>query len=212
MFEYTAVHWISFFTAAALLNLSPGPDIAYLLTQTVHHGRRAGVAAMFGLWSGTLMHVLLTAAGLAAVLAASSTAFTVLKWAGAGYLVYLGIQALISRSGFAAPSAKAAFGSHFKIYQQGILVSALNPKVAVFFASFLPQFVVAGAGPAAAQLLLHGLLIIFVAAFIEPLVLIFGARLASYLRARSHIAKWVDRALGVLFIGFGLRLALSDFG
>jgi len=99
-----------------------------------------------------------------------------------------------------------------KIFRQGVLVAALNPKVAIFFLAFLPQFVVEGAGPASAQLFLHGLLIIMVAGLIEPPLVVVGAKLARYLGKNPRVATWMDRGLGTLFVGLGIRLALTERG
>ncbi|MFK8049593.1 MAG: LysE family translocator [Halioglobus sp.] len=212
MFDYTLAHWSAFLIAAVLLNLSPGPDIAFILAQTAKKGLRAGFAAMFGIWSGAFLHVLLAAIGLSAVMATSAIAFTIVKWIGAIYLIWLGIQAFRSNGASYSSSAKVKDSSNLRVYQQGILVSALNPKVAIFFLAFLPQFVVPGAGPASAQLFLHGILIIAVAAFIEPPLVFLGSRLTRYLNKNSRIAAWMDRSLGTLFVVLGVRLALSERG
>jgi threonine/homoserine/homoserine lactone efflux protein len=210
MFDYTLAHWSTFFVAAVLLNLSPGPDIAFILAQTARNGQRSGFAAMFGIWSGAFLHVLLAAIGLSAILATSATAFTFVKWIGAAYLIWLGIQAFRSDGASYSSDTEVKQLSNIKIFQQGVLVAALNPKVAIFFLAFLPQFVVVGAGPASAQLFLHGSLIIVVAAFIEPPLVILGAKLTRYLSQNSRVAAWMDRGLGTLFIGLGVRLALSE--
>jgi len=211
MFEYTIAHWSTFLIAAVLLNLSPGPDIAFILGQTAKNGQRAGFAAMFGIWSGAFLHVLLAAVGLSAILATSAVAFSVVKWVGAAYLIILGIQALRSNgASYASGESDTGRTSNMKIFKQGMLVAALNPKVAIFFLAFLPQFVVVGAGPAGAQLFLHGFLIIVVAAFIEPPLVILGAKLTGYLNNNPNVAAWMDRGLGALFIGLGARLALSE--
>jgi threonine/homoserine/homoserine lactone efflux protein len=210
MFDYTFAHWSTFFLAAVLLNLSPGPDIAFILAQTARNGQRSGFAAMFGIWAGAFLHVLLAAVGLSAILASSATAFTFVKWIGAIYLVWLGIQAFRSNGASYSSDTETTQSSNLKIFQQGALVAALNPKVAIFFLAFLPQFVVVGAGPTSAQLFLHGALIIVVAAFIEPPLVILGAKLTRYLSQNPQVAAWMDRGLGTLFIGLGARLALSD--
>ena len=145
MLEYDWLHWATFLSAALLLNISPGPDIAFIVGQTVARGRARGFAAMFGIWTGALCHVLLAAVGLSALLAASATAFSIVKWCGVVYLVWLGIKALSSKGerfelhGSRPATAKAVFC-------QGLLVDLLNPKAAVFFIAFLPQFVVARRG------------------------------------------------------------------
>ena len=212
MFDYTLAHWVTFLSAATLLNLSPGPDIAFILAQTARNGRRSGFAAMFGIWTGAFIHVLLAALGLSAILATSATAFMVVKWVGAIYLVWLGIQAWRSSGSSFTSESNIKPGNNRAIFRQGVLVSILNPKVAIFFLAFLPQFVVPGAGPASAQLFLHGSLIIVVAALIEPPLVLLGARLSQRLKHSPRIATWMDRGLGTLFIGLGLRLAASDRG
>ncbi len=210
MFDYSLVHWTTFLTAALLLNLAPGPDIAFILGRTLQGGRSRGFAAMFGVWTGAAGHVLMAALGLSAILATSALAFSVVKWVGAAYLVWLGIRALRSRGGHLVGEGRIGVRSHAGIYRQGILVSLLNPKVAVFFLAFLPQFVVEGAGPVWAQLVLHGSLIILVAALIEPPLVIAGAGLVKRLRDNPRLGLWLDRALGGLFVGLGIRLATSE--
>ena len=181
--------------AAVLLNLTPGPDIAYVLTHTLRSGLRAGFAALFGVWSGLFVHVVLAAIGLSAILSASATAFLLIKWAGAVYLIWLGIQALRSNGLPMGPGAERARSSIRKIYVQGVLVATLNPKVAFFFLAFLPQFVVPGAGPASAQLFLHGFLIMVVGAFIEPLILVLGAKMSNQISQNSRVVAWMEKSL-----------------
>lgn len=210
MFDYSILHWTTFLIAAVLLNLSPGPDIAFILGQTVRGGRRAGFAAMFGIWSGAFGHVVMAALGLSAILATSAVAFSTVKWIGAVYLIWLGISALRSAGGsFVSDDLKSEQGT-FSIYKQGLFVGLLNPKVAIFFLAFLPQFVVVGAGPVWAQLFLHGMLIIAVAALIEPPLVVAGEKLTSKLRESPKIGLWMDRSLGMIFIGLGVRLALEE--
>ncbi|NKB36889.1 MAG: LysE family translocator [Gammaproteobacteria bacterium] len=210
MFDYTLAHWSTFLVAAILLNLSPGPDIAFILAQTARNGQRSGFAAMFGIWGGAFLHVLLATAGLSAILATSITAFTLVKCVGALYLVWLGIQSIKSNGASYSSDTDVKQSSNLEIFKQGVLVATLNPKVAIFFLAFLPQFVVEGAGPASAQLFLHGSLIIVISAFIEPPLVILGAKLTKYLSDNSQFAAWMDRGLGALFIGLGVRLAMSE--
>ena len=212
MFDYSIIHWTTFLSAAVLLNLSPGPDMAFILGQTASNGRQGGFAAMFGIWTGAFIHVVMAAIGLSAILATSSIAFSFVKWIGAAYLVWLGIQALISKDSSFFSNGSSEKTEKFVIYRQGILVASLNPKVAIFFLAFLPQFVVEGAGPASAQLFLHGCLIIVVAALIEPPLVMAGSRLISSLKSNQQIGLWLDRGLGSLFIILGIRLALSERG
>ncbi len=210
MFDYSLLHWTTFLTTAVLLNLSPGPDIAFILGQTVRGGTRSGFAAMFGIWTGAFGHVLMAAAGLSVILATSALAFSVVKWAGAAYLIWLGIAALRSNGGSFVSDNVKTNPAFFPIYKQGVMVGLLNPKVAIFFLAFLPQFVVVGAGPVWAQLFLHGCLIILVAAFIEPPLVFAGNKLTTKLRNNPRIGLWMDRSLGAIFIALGIRLALED--
>lgn len=209
MFDYTLLHWTTFLTAAVLLNLSPGPDIAFILGQTMRGGNKSGFAAMFGVWTGAFGHVLMAAAGLSIILATSAAAFTIVKWAGAIYLIWLGVTALRSGGGKFVSENVQSSTYFYPIYKQGVLIGLLNPKVAIFFLAFLPQFVVVGAGPVSAQLFLHGFLIIVVAAFIEPPLILAGSKLTTTLRNNKSIGTWMDRTLGSLFIALGIRLAME---
>lgn len=213
MFDYTLAHWTSFFIAAILLNIAPGPDMAFILSHTVRGGKKTGVAAMLGIWTGAFGHVLLAAVGLSAIIMASATAFSIIKWVGVFYLVWLGIQAIRSDGGddgnFSNMSNKNE-RSIKSVYYQGALIDLLNPKVATFFLAFLPQFVVAGAGPAWAQLLLHGTLIIIVAALVEPPLIYFGGHISESLRRNRKLRVWLDRAMGSVLIAIGAKLAMSE--
>lgn len=210
MFDYSIMHWTAFLTASILLNLSPGPDFAYILAQTVRGGRRAGFAAMAGIWTGAFGHVAMASFGLSALLASSALAFSLIKWAGAAYLVWLGISAFFSGGTVPAMLGSKPLAPLVSIYRQGALVSLLNPKVAIFFLAFLPQFVVPGAGPTPWQLLLHGTLIIVTAAFIEPLLVMGGHHVAARLRGNPRFNRWLERWLGTLLVALGIRLVLQE--
>ncbi len=210
MLSYDLAHWTAFLAATVVLNLAPGPDIAFILGHTARGGRASGFAAMIGIWGGALCHVGFAAAGLSAVLAASALAFAAIKWVGVAYLFWLGLKALRSRKGsFVSddPGPQASFGS---ILRQGVLIDLSNPKVAIFFLAFLPQFVVPGAGPVWLQLLAHGIAIIAVAALIEPPLVLLGDRLTRRLRANPRLAVWMDRTIGAMLVGLGLKLATTE--
>lgn len=208
MFFYDPAHWLAFISAATLLNLAPGPDIAFILGKTAQGGRRPGFAAMLGIWVGTLGHIGFAVVGLSALLVSSAIAFSAVKWIGAAYLVWLGIKALRSDgSGFIAQQSGPP--EIWPTFRQGMLVNLLNPKVAVFMLAFLPQFVVEGAGPVPAQLGLHGVLIIVIAAFFEPPLVLAGDRVMRGLRARPKFGLWLDRTLGTVLIAFGIKLAVA---
>ncbi len=209
MFEYSMLHWATFLSTAFLLTISPGPDMAFILGQTLTGGRKSGFAAMLGIWGGTFGHIVLAVVGLSALIAASSIAFTAIKWVGVCYLVWLGLNALRSTGSSFSTDTQQQHKTVGQIFWQGVFVTLLNPKVAIFFLAFFPQFVVLGAGPTWAQLLLHGLLMIFVAALIEPLIVLAGERFTAKLRDNQRFGLWLDRSLGTIFIALGARLALE---
>ena len=206
MLSYDLAHWSAFLAAATVLNLAPGPDMAFILGHTARGGRRSGFAAMLGIWTGALGHIGLAAAGLSAIVAASALAFSAVKWVGVAYLFWLGIQALRSKGGSFVAEAPAG-GRDGAVFRQGILVNLLNPKVAIFFLAFLPQFTTPEAGPIWLQLAFHGVLILVVAAAIEPPLVLLGERLTQKLRSSRRLALWLDRTLGGMMIGLGLKLA-----
>ena len=210
MFNYDLAHWSTFFLAAFLLNLSPGPDFAFILSHTVKGGKRAGTAAMLGIWTGAFGHVIFAALGLSAIIAASSTAFTIVKWVGVIYLVWLGIKAIRSDGGNLLIEKGTSKENFATIFRQGVLIDLFNPKVATFFLAFLPQFVVKGAGPVWAQLMLHGTLIIVAAAIVEPPLIFVGDKMTYRLRQSRSLRVWLDRTLGGVLIGLGLRLAVTE--
>ncbi len=210
MFQYSISHWTAFLTAVILLTIIPGPDMAYILGQTARKGRRAGFSAMLGIWTGTFMHVVMASVGLSIVLATSAFLFSAVKWTGALYLIWLGIRSVLTKQSSLSAEGAVKHQSARRIYLQGVMVSTLNPKVAVFFLSFLPQFVVEGAGPYGAQIFLHGILLVICAAFIEPIVVFTGSKISAALRTNTNLGLWMDRSLGFLFVMLGIRLAVSD--
>lgn len=203
-------YWLVFFTAALALNLAPGPDLMFVLSRTVTQGRRVGLASAAGVSTGALVHVAAAAFGLSAVLATSAVAFAAVKWIGAGYLIYLGIQTL--RKGGTAnihASLQESRVTPLQAFRQGVLVDLLNPKVALFFMAFLPQFVRPGYGSAPMQLLWLGVLVIAVAITVDSSFVLIAYRTTGYLRRHPKASVWLDRLLASIFIGLGLRLAFS---
>ncbi|GAB3483071.1 LysE family translocator [Polaromonas eurypsychrophila] len=205
-----------FIAAGILLNLTPGPDVLYIVTHALRRGARAGMVAALGITAGCFVHIAAAALGVSALMAASSTAFSVLKWAGAAYLVYVGVRLLTSKStGFAIDSgaidARSVRAKGLRaIFFQGFWTNVLNPKVALFFLAFVPQFITPGVENKAGVFLLLGLLFNLNGLWVN----IGWALTAAWLARRVHAVQrgmfWLDRAAGVLFIGFGLKLALSD--
>jgi len=203
-----------FIAAGWLLNLTPGPDVLYIVSSALRSGVRAGIVAALGIVSGCFVHVLAAALGVGALLATSATAFTVLKWLGAAYLLWMGVKLLLARGGSSLVPAVADRPSTptdlWRVYRQGFLTNVLNPKVALFFLAFVPQFIAPGTEGKVGAFLLLGLLF-----NLNSLPINFGyAWLAGWASRRvgtvQRAMHWMDRAAGVMFIGFGLKLALSD--
>lgn len=204
-----------FMAAGWLLNLTPGPDVLYIVSSALKSGVRAGMVAALGIVSGCFVHVFAAALGVSALLATSAMAFTVLKWSGAAYLVWMGVKLLFVKSSgsviLPADVAQAAMPADLRrIYRRGFLTNVLNPKVALFFLAFVPQFISPGAPDKVATFLLLGLLF-----NLNSLPVNFGyAWLAGWASQRvgavQRALHGLDRAAGAMFIGFGLKLAMSD--
>ena len=205
------VFWGVFFSAALALNLSPGPDLLYVLSRTLTGGRRLGMVSALGVCSGAMVHVSAAAFGLSAILATSALAFSLVKYLGAAYLIYLGVQALRSAGkGITRLPETRGASSAWQAYRQGVLVDLLNPKAAIFFMAFLPQFVRPGHGTTTLQLFWLGFLVVVVAIVVEGSLVVLAARASRLLRGQQRVAAWLDRLLGSVLVGLGVRLGLSE--
>lgn len=215
-----AQHLLIFIAAGWLLNLTPGPDVLYIVTNSLRSGARAGVVAGLGITSGCFVHVFAAALGVTALLAASATAFTVLKWLGAAYLLWMGVRMLFSRaSALSAETGMAETGkagaaepprSLKAIWLGGFWTNVLNPKVALFFLAFVPQFVAPDAPNKALAFALLGIVFNLNAIPVNSAWALGAAWMARRVGAVQAGMHWLDRAAGALFIGFGIKLALSD--
>ena len=199
--------WL-FIISGLLLNVTPGPDTAYIVGRSVQLGWRGGATAVFGISTGCLVHVFAAAIGLSAVLAASSAAFTLVKWAGAAYLCYIGLKMLLSRARAPAEEAASNAVSLRQVFLQGSLTNVLNPKVALFFLAFLPQFVEADSPHKPAAFLLLGLIFIFNGTLWCLGVAAFAASAAGRIRQSGRGLDWINRALGGVFVYLGVRVAM----
>lgn len=202
--------WL-FVLSGLLLNVTPGPDTAYILGRSIQLGRRGGAAAVFGICSGCLVHVFAAAIGLSALLMASSTAFTLLKWVGAAYLLLTGVQMLLARAGPIAEVGEQDGPTRLTtVFWQGALTNVLNPKVALFFLAFLPQFVDASSEHKALAFLLLGAIFIFNGMLWCLAIAAFAAKAASRIRESEGLIGWINRALGGLFVYLGIRVAMLE--
>lgn len=207
-------HLLLFIAAGWLLNLTPGPDVLYIVTNALRAGAKAGVIAGLGITAGCFVHIFAAALGVSALLAASATAFTVLKWAGAAYLLWIGIKLLVSRAPQASTDLVALArqqpaASLRSVFLGGFWTNVLNPKVAIFFLAFVPQFIAPDAGNKALAFIVLGTVFNLNAIPVNS-----GWALAAAWMARRDTVQrgmhWLDRAAGAMFIGFGAKLALSD--
>jgi threonine/homoserine/homoserine lactone efflux protein len=199
--------WL-FVLAGLALNATPGPDNLYIVGRSIAQGRWAGMLSALGISTGSLVHTTFAAFGLSVLLARSATAFTAVRWAGAAYLIYLGLRMLVTAGGEASDeSNRPPWASHWAIYRQAVVTNVLNPKVALFFLAFLPQFVEPDSPHRAIALLLLGC--VFVA---NGTVWCLGvawsaAAMSRRFRQRRSTAVWLSRATGALFVGLGVRVA-----
>ena len=194
-----------FMLGAITLNLIPGPDMTFVMSQGAARGTRAGVAAALGIGAGTIVHILLAAAGLAAVLSQASWAFDIIRYAGAAYLVWIAIQLIRAPpvSGSSPPMSAS------KAFRQGALINILNPKVALFFLAFLPQFMSPEAGPYWLQSLILGLSFNVSGTIVNLLVALSSGRLADTLRRKPRIGQYLNWFAGALMGGLAVRLLLA---
>lgn len=200
---------LAFFGVSLLLGITPGPDNVFVLVQSATYGRRAGMLVVLGLCGGLVVHTTAIALGLAAVFAASETAFVLLKFAGAAYLAYLAWQAfrapVSDGSGAPAPALQPQ-----QLLLRGVVMNLTNPKVVFFFLAFLPQFVDPAHGAVALQLALLGAIFILATLLTFGAVSYFAATAGQRLRRSAKAQQWMNRAAGTVFAGLALRLALAQ--
>jgi threonine/homoserine/homoserine lactone efflux protein len=203
--------WL-FIISGLLLNITPGPDTAYIVGRSIQLGWRGGVVAVLGIEAGCTLHVFAATIGLSALLAASSMAFMLVKWAGAVYLCFIGVKMLLARAPMPAATAanKSDAISMRHVFVQGALSNALNPKVALFFLAFLPQFVASDSPHKAAAFALLGLIFMFNGTLWCLGVALFTARAAGRIRKSGRILAWINRGLGGLFCYLGVRVAMTE--
>jgi threonine/homoserine/homoserine lactone efflux protein len=198
-----------FITTGILLNLTPGPDTLYILGRSVAQGRRAGVASALGISVGSIFHTGAAALGLSAVLATSAWAFTFVKLAGAAYLIFLGVRALFEKQEQLSMPAHFRRGGAAAAFRQGIVTNILNPKVALFFLAFLPQFIDFASPSKTIAFVLLGLTFVTTGTLWCLVLAWFSSAFSVRLRENRTLAAWLNRTVGSLFIFLGLRLAVA---
>lgn len=197
-----------FLGASVALTLAPGPDNIFVLTQGISRGRRPAIVTALGMCSGISIHTTAAAFGISALFYSSLLAFTVVKYAGAAYLLYLAYRALTERSvvTLGTPDVR----SDLTLFKRGFVMNVLNPKVAMFFLAFLPQFVLPASGHLPLQMLLLGLIFMLQAVIIFCLIGYFSGSIGAFILARPKLARQFDRLTAGVFASLGIRLALAE--
>jgi threonine/homoserine/homoserine lactone efflux protein len=201
--------FLGFLTAAVLITVAPGPDNLMVLGFGMSRGRAAGIAFGLGCGFGCLSHTLLAALGVSALIAASPTAFLALRIGGGLYLVWLGVRALRSRGQARATTVRETDEPLSRLFAKGLLANAINPKVVLFFLSFLPQFIIAERGHIGWQTAQLGIVFTVQAALLFGLLGLFSGSIGQYLQAHAHAGLWLDRLAGTIFVALGLRMIVA---
>ncbi len=200
----------AFTLASVLLILLPGPNLIYIVTRGIAQGRRAALMSALGVEVGTLVHIIAAALGVSVILARSATAFTTVKFVGAAYLIYLGIKAFRGDDAIKiGETATRDEASPLALFGRGVLVNVLNPKVAIFFLAFFPQFIDPQSGPAFFQILTLGLVFFVLALALDVTYALLATRVGHWLRARPRILRHQRFVAGSVYVGLGAAAALS---
>ncbi len=199
-----------FLIAAIVLLVTPGPAVLYIVTRSLAEGRAAGISSTLGVAAGSMIHMLAAALGVSALLLSSALAFNFVKYAGAAYLVYLGVCKLLGRENGQRPAVRAT--GLRSVFWQGVWVNLLNPKTALFFFAFLPQFVDTARGPVVAQLLALGVLFVLMGILSDGSYALLAGTVGERLRRRPALMRGQRYLVGTVFIGLGLGAALSGSG
>ncbi|HWB25810.1 MAG TPA: LysE family translocator [Chitinophagaceae bacterium] len=198
--------WL-FAIASFMLNITPGNDMLYVATRSANRGVKAGIVSSLGIFAGCMVHILAAVIGLSALIAQSAVAFNVIKYIGAAYLIYLGVRALLSKARAFNIEAKQVKSTYRKIFWQGVLTNVLNPKVALFFLAFLPQFINIPGGHSWIQILLLGAWFDVGGTLVNIIVAILFGRLGNWFSRSGRFQKWQNKITGLILIGLGVKVA-----
>jgi threonine/homoserine/homoserine lactone efflux protein len=197
-----------FLLAALALLLMPGPAVLYIVARSIDQGRTAGLVSVLGIGLGSMVHVTAAALGLSSLLVSSATAYTVVKYIGAAYLIYLGVRRLVAGDPILEPTASSE-RSMRRVFSQGVWVNILNPKTALFFFAFLPQFVSVDRGSVAAQIFLLGTMFVALGIVSDGLYALAAGSLGDWLRRRPGVMQVQRYFAGTIFVGLGVATALA---
>ena len=203
--------FLVFMAATVALLVVPGPAVIFIVTRSVTQGRSAGLVSVLGIHTGSVVHVAAAALGISALLAASATAFSVVKYLGTAYLIFLGLRRLLRRRRN-EETVEVPPTQHARLYRQGIVVNVLNPKTAIFFLAFLPQFVNPARGPVLVQIAVLGMCFILLGLVSDSTYALLSGTLSGRLRRSTSVRRHLDRASGVIYLGLGAAAALAGEG
>ncbi|HEX9652675.1 MAG TPA: LysE family translocator [bacterium] len=205
-------HFETFLLAGILLNLTPGNDTIFILTKSIAQGRRAGVLSAMGIATGSIIHTLFAAFGLSIIIAKSLLLFDLVKYAGAGYLIYIGIKTLLDKSklDFTQGDPQATKNAAVKTYRDAVVTNVLNPKVAMFFIAFLPQFIDPSAKTHVLPFLTLGLTFTTTGTIWCVILAIFSAQIFSKLRSHDKFSVYLNKTCGTVLVGLGIKLAFTN--
>lgn len=204
-------HYETFLITGILLNLTPGNDTIFILSRSIAQGKKAGVMSALGIGTGSLVHTTLAAFGLSMIIAKSLLLFSIIKYAGAAYLAYIGVKMLTDRSGLNFNSAKMTGKDRLRtIYRDAVLTNILNPKVAMFFIAFLPQFIDPGYQRSVLPFLLLGVTFTITGTIWCLLLAIYSSRLFQSLRHNQNISLYLNRFCGITLVALGIKVALTN--
>jgi threonine/homoserine/homoserine lactone efflux protein len=197
-----------FFIASLLLNLTPGNDMLYVASRSVSQGIKGGIVSALGIFVGCFVHIAAAVFGLSIIIARSAYLFQIIKFAGAGYLIYLGIRALVSKAPAQSKGAEPAKANYWKLFKQGVVTNALNPKVAIFFLSFLPQFIDPGSAYFRVQLFTLGIWFAVQGTLVLIIVACILGKTKDFFRKNPKIWQIQEKITGLVLIGLGTRVAM----
>ena len=201
--------WV-FALTGLLLNLTPGNDMMYIIARSSGQGTKAGIVSALGIGAGCIVHIMAAVVGLSALIAQSAIAFDIIKYIGAAYLIYLGIRSLLTKKKALTIDKDLQQLSYPKIFWQGVLTNVLNPKVALFFLAFLPQFINIHKGDTSLQILFLGVWFDIVGTIVNILVALLFGKIGAWLSKSPAFVQWQERITGIILIGLGIKVALGS--
>jgi len=205
---FTFQHPYLFFIASLLLNLTPGNDMLYVASRSISQGTRAGIVSALGISVGCFVHILAAVLGISIIIAKSAYAFEIIKFAGAGYLIYLGVKSIIAKPNVDTKTEKPSKADYWKLFKQGIITNALNPKVAIFFLSFLPQFIDTASPYFKIQLFTLGVWFDLQGSLLLIIVVFILGKAKNFFKQKPKLWLIQEKITGFILIGLGVRIAL----